>query len=58
VGFWIAKLDVVLVTALREAKRLQRKLFEPGGRVLAAAVEQALGLSKTVYSQKNPAQEP
>jgi hypothetical protein len=48
----MAKLDAFLVTDLREAKRPQRKLFEPGGRVLASAVEQALERSKTVYSQK------
>jgi hypothetical protein len=42
VGFWIAKLDAFLVTDLREAKRLQRKLFEPKGRVNAPAAKQAL----------------
>jgi hypothetical protein len=42
VGFWIAKLDAFLVTDFREAKRLQRKLFEPGGRVNAPAAKQAL----------------
>jgi len=37
----MAKLDAFLVTDLREAKRPQRKLFEPGGRVLAPAAKQA-----------------
>ena len=40
------------VTALREAKRPQRKLFEPEGRVFAPAVQRALERSKTVYSQE------
>jgi len=53
------------VTALREAKRPQRKLFEPEGRVFAPAVKpfdklravslsngKRLERSKTVYSQE------
>jgi hypothetical protein len=36
----------VFVTALREAKRPQRELFEPSGRVFASAVQRALERSK------------
>jgi hypothetical protein len=36
-------------TVLREAERPQRKLFEPGGRVVAAAVQQALEPSESAF---------
>jgi hypothetical protein len=49
-GFWMAKLDAFLVTALGEAERSQRKLSEPAGRVFASAAQRALERSKNVYS--------
>jgi hypothetical protein len=47
-----AKLGAFSVTALGEAQRPQRKLFEPEGRVFASAAERTLERSKTAYSQE------
>jgi hypothetical protein len=42
----MAKLDAFLATDLRVAKRPQRKLSEPEGRVFASAVERAFERSE------------
>jgi hypothetical protein len=44
----MAQFDAFRLIALREAERLQRKLFEPEGRVFASAVQRALERSETV----------